>query len=177
MSRSINLWHEDLFSVSFSNIPTITNPEDINLLEQFIKSVNFPEYSNDNEDSSAFIGFRGNQLIGHDLNRTIALLQIEFKIDEGFFTYLSLWKWLWNIKYGQNINTEKLRDYVCKEISINIFDNMKRLQGRFAFTRANVVNISAIPMNFGTGNETTFTAMFSYEEHLWLPEDIPQCNS
>ena len=105
------------------------------------------------------------------------MLQVEIKIDENFKNYLYLFSWMQNIRYGQNITTELLRDYVCKEISLTILDNMKRTQGRFSFTRATCIGLSAIPMTFGTGEEVTFMANFDYELINWIPEKIPTCDS
>jgi hypothetical protein len=172
---SINLWHNDLWTISFSNIPSVTTITDLDIFNQFVKSVNFPEYSGENENTDQFIGFRAEHPIGHSLNREVGMLQVEFKIDEQFKNYIHLFTWMQNIRYGQNIDTELLRDYVCKEISLTILDNLKRTQGRFSFTKATCIGLSAIPMAYGTGEEVTFMANFDYEQVLWNPENIPTC--
>lgn len=167
---SINLWHNDLWSISFSNLPGTTDPADLVTFEQFIKSVNFPEYMGENENTDAFIGFRAQHPIGHSLNREVGMLQVEIKIDEYFKNYLCLFNWMQNIRYGQNIDTKLLREYVCKEIGLTILDNMKRTRGRFSFTSATCIGLSAIPMAYGTGEEVTVNANFDYEQVLWIPE-------
>lgn len=177
MSTQINLWHSDLWRVSFSNIPGMTNADDMYLFENYAKSVSFPEYSME-VDGENFQGFRVPlPQSAHDLNREVALLQVEFKLVENFKNYLYLFNWIQNIRYGQNITTGNVRDYNCKVISIFVLDNMKRLTGKFKFTNCFVTNLTAIPMAYGTGEEVTFQANFNYEEIHWEPEDIPQCES
>lgn len=173
MSTGINLWHNDLWIISFSNIPSVTEPADLAVFDQFVKSVNFPEYSGENENTDQFIGFRAEHPIGHSLNREVGILQVEFKINESFTNYLFLFQWMWNIKFGQGITTELLRDYVCKEINITILDNMKRNQGHFSFTKATCIGLSALPLTYGSGEEITFQANFDYELIIWHPEPDP----
>lgn len=176
MSTSINLWHSDLWKITFSNIPTVTKPEDLYLFENFAKTVQFPEYGMDIDETEHFIGYRIQTPIAHSLNRDLVLLMVEFKIVENFKNYLYLFQWLWNLKYGQNIDTARVRDYTVKEISVILLDNMKRIIGRFRFTNCLIVNVTALPFTYGTGDEVTFMANFAYNQILWEPEDIPQCD-
>lgn len=176
MSQTINLWHNDLWKLTISNIPSMVKVEDMYLFDNFVKSVNFPEYGIDLIDNNIFIGYRDNQPIAHKLNVDHVLLQIEFKVAENFKNYLYLFEWLQNIRYGQNI-TGKVKDYITKSICLTIFDNMKRSQGYFDFQECNLVNITAIPMAYGTGEEVTFQANFNYNQIIWNPADIPECES
>lgn len=179
MAQPINLWHSDLWKISFSNIPSVKNPDELYLFNNFVKSVSFPEYGIDLDDTNLFIGYRDNQPIGHKLNTDHVILQVEFKIVENFKNYLYLFHWLQNTKYGQNIDTASgnLKDYVTKSIALTLFDNKKRTLGYFNFDECNLVNITAIPMSYGTGEEVTFQANFNYNQILWNPADIPECES
>lgn len=176
MTQQINLWHSDLWQLSFSNIPGVDSPEELYLFERFAKSLNFPEYGIDMDDTDAFMGYKRPQVIAHDINRTLTLLQIEFKIAENFQNYIYLFHWLQRLKYGQEV-VGNARDFVCKEISLFILDNVKRKTGRFKFTNCNLVNLTAIPMSYGSGEEVTFQGNFAYQEILWVPEDIPTCET
>lgn len=175
MTQNINTWHSDLWKITFSNIPT-AKQEEMFLFDNFVKSVNFPEYGIDLDETNVFIGYKENQPIGHKLNIDLVLLQIEFKISENFKNYLYLFDWLQNIKYGQNIQSQ-LHEYITKSICITIFDNIKRTIGYFEFLECNLVNITAIPMSYGTGEEVTFQGNFNYNQILWRPADIPYCES
>jgi len=174
-SPNVNTFHADSWMINFSNIPGMTNPADLVVFDQFVKSVNMPEFSGENENSDVFIGFRAEHPIGHSLNREVGMLQVEFKLNESISNYIFLFNWMWNIKYGQNINTPSglLRDYVCKEINLIILDNMKRTQGKFSFTKATCIGLSAIPLTYGTSEEITYMANFDYELVTWNPEPDP----
>jgi hypothetical protein len=78
-----------------------------------------------------------------------------------------------NIRYGTGITTERLKDYVCESIDVTILNNIKNPIGRFSFTRATCVGLSALPMEYGLGSEVEFQANFEYEEILWRPEPDP----
>jgi hypothetical protein len=169
---SINLWHSDLFKITYSNIPG-ASIEAVNTLEQFTRSINFPEYAGENDPSIAFLGFRNMQPIGHDLNRQLGILQVGIKLDEKWSNYISLFTWMQNIRYGANITTDRLKDYVCSELNVIILNNIKNPIGRFSFTKATCVGLSSVAMEYGLGSEVEFQANFEYQEILWRPEPDP----
>jgi hypothetical protein len=162
---SINLWHGDLFSVGFSNIPTITNIQEINMLEQSVKSVSLPEYGIEG-DESVFKGFKIIHPIGPKANIDLTLLNIEFKLLSNLKNYLYLWKWIYNMRHG-DVSSQHLRKYWCEAINYNVFDNNKRNVGKFIYTHSFIVNLSALPTIYGSADEVSFNASFQYEKVDW----------
>ena len=172
----INLFHSDSWKLVISNVP-YCSPDELQIFESFVKSVNFPEYGLD-IDETTFQGYKLPLPIGHSYNRdNMGLLQIEFKICENFQNYLKLFQIIQDTKYGQNINTQsgKVMDFNITEISIILLDNMKRNIGRFKFIRNFVVGLSALGLSYGTGEELTFISNINFTELFWEPADVPEC--
>lgn len=158
--NAINEFHADLWQVTFSNVPTISTPDELDILERFVKGCNLPEYGVD-LDQSTFNGYEINHPIAPKFNNDLSLLQIEFKLSENLKNYLYLFEWIQNIRYG--LATSPVRKYWCDEIMVRLLDNQKRTTGRFTFTHAFCVALSALPLTVGTSEEITFVANFDYE--------------
>jgi hypothetical protein len=177
MNAQINSFHSDLWELSISNIPGAT-PDQMPLFERFIKSCNFPEIGFSLDETEQFQGYLLQTPIAHSYNReNLGILQLEFKIDEGFTNYVLLFNFLQAIRYGQGVDTKKVMDYNIKEISIILLDSIKRKTGRFKFTRCWPTGLSAIPLQYGIGDEALFTTTIVYNEVFYEPEIIPQCES
>jgi len=174
MTHILNAFHSDNWKVSISSIPTC-KPEEMYIFDNFIKSVNFPEYGLDTFDTF-LSGYRDIQPIAHRLNPDLVLLQLEIKLCENIQNYTALFMMIQNLKYGQNI-TGQAKDYNIPTISVTFLDNNKRTIGMFNFTRCIPVNITALPLSFGSGEEITFQCNLVYNQILWVPTDIPECES
>lgn len=175
MSQTINTFHAGLFSVSFSNIPTVTNPADLQLFENFLKSCSFPEYGIE-LDESHMQGYRILHPIAHKQNTELNLLQLEFKVSENFQNYIYLFNWIYKLRYGVSIDP-LVRKYVTDAIHISIYDNVKRTTGKFKFSKAVCVFLSAIPLAYGASDEVTMVTNWNYEQITWEPETIPECEA
>jgi hypothetical protein len=169
MSDMLNLWHSDLWSISFSNIPTVTDPKDMFLFESMVKNVNLPEYAMET-DQSIFMGHAIIHPLAQEQNVNRQLLQIEFKLSQYLKNYLYLYKWIQNLRYGSNIEG-LARKYVCSELTVKLLDNSKRTTGWFKYSNAVCKALSALPLNLGTGEEIVFVANFDFEQVLYEDAD------
>ena len=165
MSDRINLFHGDLLALKVSNIPTVTNPADLVLFEQFMKSCTLPEYNLDT-DQAEFIGHAIVLPKADEQNVNRSPLQINFKLSEYCKNYLYLYSWMQNLRYGSNI-TGLARKNVITELAIQLLDNSKRMFGWFSYQNALCVGLSALPLEFGSADEVIFTVMFQYEQCLF----------
>ena len=76
-----NLWHNDLWQISFSNLPSLKSMVDMRIYDSFVKSIIFPEYTM-GEIFSDIKGFRiRHPLGGVKANEDLGQLQIEFKLN------------------------------------------------------------------------------------------------
>lgn len=167
----INTFHADLFKINFSNIPTISDPDDLSLLENYVRSCNLPEYGMD-IDNSEMLGYQIQHPVAWKSNINLGLLQIEFKLSENLRNYLYLFTWIRQVKTGQA--TGIVRKFYCNDLSIIFLDNDKRPTGRFTYSNVFCIGLSALPLVFGTAEEVSFNATFSYEQtDFILEEDKP----
>jgi len=169
MADYINLFHADLWSVSFSNIPSMTDPKDLMLFEKFVKSVNLPEFGLLSDQ----VNFDGHAIItpvAGEQNMERSLLMINFKLSEFAKNYLYLYSSMQNLRYGSNIEG-LARKYNVSEIGIRLLDNSKRLFGWFQYTNALCVGLSALPLEYGLADEIIFTTSWTYEQVLFQYQD------
>ena len=163
-----NLFHNDKWAISFSNLPSLAAIRDMKMYDNFVKSVVFPDY-NMGEIISNIKGFNiRHPLGGIKANEDLSQLQIEFKLSEDMKNYINLFEWMQALKYGQvtdfNNEEEFFRKNTIKSINLNIMDNQKRTIAVWRFTEAFLLGLSSISLNMGISDEITFTANFSYEE-------------
>ena len=163
-----NLFHNDKWQVSFSNLPSLGAIRDMKLYDNFVKSVVFPDY-NMQEMYSDIRGFRiRHPVAGIKANEDLSQIQIEFKLSEDMKNYINLFEWMQALKYGQveDFNTEEefFRKNTIKSINLNIMDNQKRNIAVWRFTEAFLTTLGSLSLNQGISEELTFTANFSYEE-------------
>jgi len=168
MVSSLNILHQDNFKITFSNIPTITNVNDIELFDTYVRRIIIPEFSLEIDRSFENQGFQTLHPIAHKLNSNLPNLLIEFKLVENLKNYSLLWQWMYNLKYGKNIDTSiKSKDYNCKNIIAHILDNNKKEVAQVIFNKCFCSNLSDIDLSAGTSDEMSFTASFSYEQMLF----------
>jgi hypothetical protein len=163
MNKTINIFHQDKFKVSFSNIPGLVDINDLSLFDGFVKSVNLPGFSIDIDKTFEFQGYQIQNPSAHKVNTQLGDLSIEFKLCENLRNYSYLWQWLYNIRTGQNVDTEAVRKYVCKNINVSMLDNNNLIVSNFVFKNCFCNTLSDIVLTTGSGDEVTFTSGFSYE--------------
>jgi hypothetical protein len=171
-----NLWHNDKWAISFSNLPSLGTMHDMRIYDNFVKSVTFPDY-NMGEIYSDIKGFRiRHPLGGMNANIDLSQLQIEFKLSEDMRNYMNLFEWMQALRYGkvEDFNTEEefYRKYTIKSINLNIFDNQKRTIAVWRFTEAFLLSLSSFSLVNGTSDEVTFTTNFSYQEIFYQPKTV-----
>jgi len=162
-----NLFHNDKWQVSFSNLPSLESMRDMRIYDNYVKSITFPDY-NMEEIYSDIMGFRIRHPVGPKPNYDLSEIQIEFKLSEDMKNYIYLFEWMQALKYGQvedfTSEQEFFRKYNIKSISLNILDNQKRIIAVWRFTEAFLKNLSSLSLSQGISDEITFTANLSYEE-------------
>jgi len=163
MSFNMNLFHNDRWSIGFSNLPNVDN-RDLPMYDRFVKSVVVPDYNMEELISYGPGGFQIRHQVAPKKNMNLSQLQIEFKLNEDLRNYLSLFIWMRDTKYAQRVDTERFRDFTIKAINIEIMDNQKRLVAVLTFTKCFLLSLSSMSLENGTSDEVTFTTNFSYEE-------------
>jgi len=162
-----NLWHNDLWQISFSNLPSMKSLRDMRIYDNFVKSIVFPDY-NMSEIYSDIKGFRiRHPLGGMKANEDLSQLQIEFKLSEDMINYINLFEWMQGLKYGkvEDFSEEDFfRKYTIKSINLNLLDNQKRTIAVWRFTEAFLTSLSSLSLDQGISEEVTFSCSFSYEE-------------
>jgi hypothetical protein len=164
MRTQLNTFHSGNWRCSFSNIPGEDDVKKNYLFDQFTKSVVLPDLNIE----ESFSDFNGSQLRSSvsRKNNDQSQLQLEFKASEELENYLIMCKWILGMKYPDqsNINTSKVRDYVIDRINITITDNQKRVVNVLYFTKARIINLSSLALNYGEDEELIFTTNFLYDE-------------
>lgn len=163
-----NLWHNDHWTLSFSNLPSLGTVRDMRIYDNFVKSVTFPDYSM-GEIFSDIRGFRiRHPLGGVKANEDLSQLAIEFKLSEDMVNYINLFEWMQALKYGQvdllEGEEDFFRKYTIKSINLNLLDNQKRIIAVWRFTNAFLLSLGSISLQMGVSEEVTFSTNFSYEE-------------
>lgn len=171
-----NLFHNDKWQISFSNLPTLGTIRDMRIYDNFVKSVTFPDY-NMQEIYSDIRGFRiRHPIAGVKANEDLSQLQIEFKLSEDMRNYINLFEWMQGLKYGKvehfNNEEEYFRKYTIKSINLNILDNQKRTVAVWRFTEAFLLGLSSLSLVNGDSEEVTFTCNFSYQEIFYEPKTV-----
>lgn len=170
-----NLFHNDKWQISFSNLPSIGSLRDMRIYDNFVKSVVFPDY-NMGEIFSDIKGFRiRHPLGGMKANEDLSQLQIEFKLSEDMINYINLFEWMQGLKYGkvENFGEEDFfRKYTIKSINLNLLDNQKRTIAVWRFTEAFLLSLSSLSLQQGVSEEVTFVTNFSYQEIFYETKAI-----
>lgn len=171
-----NLFHNDKWQISFSNLPTLSTIRDMRIYDNFVKSVTFPDY-NMGEIYSDIKGFRiRHPLGGMNANIDLSQLQVTFKLSEDMRNYINLFEWMQALRYGKvtgfNSEEEMFRKYTIKSINLNILDNQKRSIAVWRFTEAFLLSLSSLSLEMGTSDEVIFTTNFSYQEIFYESKNV-----
>jgi hypothetical protein len=98
----INTFHNDKFSVVYSNIPRPSDSADklnISILNNFTKTVTLPDYNIEVIDS--FFGTTRRIHPSTKLNTDLTQLTIDFILDEDLENYFAFYDWMREIKTGK----------------------------------------------------------------------------
>jgi hypothetical protein len=162
----INTFHEDNFTVGFSNFPKVFSIDnvqqvDLRMFEYFVKNVVIPDSSLETMD----IDFRNAKQLSpiSPANNDLPQLTIEFKADETLRNYFYFFSFIKRTRYG-TIEVDKFRDNVIKEIYVNALDNQGRIISRISFMKALPVSCGSLTLSVGQSNELSFSVSFAYEE-------------
>ncbi len=161
MPNTVNLFHQDKWQISFSNIPTVSDLADIPLYDLYVKSVVLPDINL----TETFSNFQ-NEVVRQPVTRSnedLSQLQVTFKADENLKNYYNMFTWIMSVRFGDNITTEKVRDENIKKIQIILLDNEKRKKGILGFKDCFLLSLSSLSLNMGTAEEIEFTCNFSYK--------------
>jgi hypothetical protein len=188
-----NVLHGDKWKLTFSNIPTLDDNNDMRYFDNYIKSCTLPNYTVGEILSQLPMGMQiRHPLGGMKRNQDLAPLNVSFVVSEDMYNYITLFKWMQQIRYGQiNKNhTDFFRKYTIKRIILTFLDNQKRDVAEMVFTNVFVSDIGALDLIYGQTDELSFTCNFVYEEifyniknpmsggkELETPEPIIECGT
>ncbi len=176
MTAFPNVFHNDKWSVAFSNLPTVGDMSDMKYYDNYVKSLTIPDQSM-GEIISEFRGFSVRHPMIPKANVNLSPLSIDFKLSEDILNYLNLFEWMQELKYGDidPNHDDFMRRYYIKSINLNIMDNEKRSIAILRFKRAFLLGLSAISLETGSSEEVTFNCTFSYEELTYETKSVLNC--
>ncbi len=157
---SINLWHSNNWTLTISNIPTVTKQEDLYMFERNAKSITVPEYGIE-YDNYEFLGYRINLPIAPKVNDNNGILPLEIIVDSKLKNYRALLTWIKNIK--ERNAPSPVKRYYSDLFSLSLKDNSKNEVLVYKFINVFPISVSPLPLNMGIADETSFTANFIYE--------------
>ena len=163
---NFNAAHSDRWSVSFTNLPTITDPRDLAMYDRFVKSLVLPDYNMGEIISRGPFGFQVRHQAIPLPNVDLSQLQIEFKLNETMKNYLNIFGWMRNLKYAEELDPKEefVRNNTIKGILLTVMDNQKRPVAVLTFTKCFLLSLSSLSLDTGSSEEISFTCNFSYEE-------------
>jgi hypothetical protein len=168
-----NTFHNSRWKLTFSNVPTISNSDELKYLEHYVKSITIPDY-NMMEAYSEFKGTRIRHPISHP-NDNLSQFQIDMKISENMENYLYLFEWLQRLRYGQEIEADLFRRETIKRVTMHILDNQSRSIALLHFTECFLLNLSSLSLDSGVDDELLMTCNFSYEEVIFERQSVFTC--
>lgn len=160
-----NVLHNDKWQISFSNMPSMTNIQDMRLYDNYVRAVVIPDYNLEYANSD-YLGFQ----VRHPINKAntdLSQITITFKASEDLMNYINIFEYMQSMKYGNevNLNDENMfRKQVIHSIVISFLDNQKRVIANWSFTNSLITNLSSLPLEFGSASEVLFTVNFIPEE-------------
>lgn len=160
-----NLFHNDKWSLVFSNIPN-ADPNtkiDMQLFDLYVKSFALPDLQLDT-DNTNFKEGSVRQVMSR-ANDNLQQLSIEFKVSEDMRNYFILYQYLMATRYGKILDKEEwLRFNVIKNIKLKCLDNQNREIGGIIFTNAIITSVGSLSLQMGIADPVTFSVTFFYEE-------------
>lgn len=174
---NFNTFHSDSWSVTFSNMPSLSGISDMSMFDNFVKGLVIPEY-NIEEIESSFQIFKVRHPVAPRANYNLNQISIDFKVTEDLLNYFTIFEYMRHLKYGElnkDYTDELIRKYVIKSIILHIMDNQKREVAFLRFTNAFILSLSSLTLTTGTADELTFTITCSYEELFYERKNIYIC--
>jgi hypothetical protein len=163
-SNKINFFHQDNFTVDFSNFPEIfedpNKSVDLDLLNKYVKNIVVPDMTLDTL-AIEFLTKVEHQPISK-ANNELAQMTIEFKLDENLRNYYYLLTYIKQMRYGSGVDYS--RHNAINAISINTLDNQRRQLGKIEFTKALPMSIGSLSLMSGDSEDASFAVSFQYEE-------------
>ena len=174
MPSNFNSFHSDLWTVNFSNMPSLSGMQDMSFYDNYVKSLVIHDY-NMGEIFSDFQDFRIRHPMAPKVNADLSQIQIEFKINADFSNYLGIFEYMKSLKYGElspNRTSDLIRKYTIKSINLNLMDNQKRIIAVMKFTEAFIISLSSLSLTTGTSDEVSFVINCSYQELLYEKKSV-----
>lgn len=168
-----NMFHNDSWSVVFSNIPN-TEPEtkiDNRLFDLYVKSFALPDLQLDTVNTD----FKNGSVrqVMSKANDNLQQLSIEFKVSEDLRNYFILYNYLMATRYGEILDNEDwLRFNTVKHIKLVCFDNQRREIGGIIFTNSIITSVGSLSLQMGSSEPVTFSTTFFYEEAKLYTKEI-----
>ena len=157
----------DRWVLTFSNIPSMSNMQDMRYFDNYIKTFTIPAYSIGMINTNGPMGFTvRHPLGGVKANQDLQELVVEFKISEDYLNYITIMMWIMQLRYGETNQkpTELFRDYVCKAAVLQLLDSTKRPVAHLKFTNLMPSSLSAVNLVMGSADTMSFSVGFTYEE-------------
>lgn len=162
-----NTLTNDKWIFTFSNIPTLPNMSEMRYFDSYVKSFLIPDYNLDMINIDTPLGFMVRHPVGGvKANTGLSQIQVEFKVSEDMLNYLTIMKWIHNIRYGEITPTYSnlLRLYCCDVGTLSVLDNQKRPVVNMKFTKMLPSTLGSLQLVTGAADEVTFNVNFTYEE-------------
>lgn len=160
-----NLFHNDSWSVVFSNIPNVDPSKKIEmqLFDLYVKSFALPDLQLDTANTDFKQG--SVRQIMTRANDNLQQFSIEFKVSEDMRNYFILHQYLMATRYGKILDGEDwLRFNVIKNVKLKCLDNQRREIGGIVFTNAIITSVGSLSLQMGSADPVTFSVTFFYEE-------------
>ena len=161
----INNANSDKFKMVFSNIPipaTRTRPPDLEVFNNYVKSVTLPDYSLETLESrfqGATVRYPSSQF-----NDNLSQITIEFFVDEDMENYKAFFDWIDQIRRGCNAKGEStLLDSNIKQMKVLVLDNENRRTNTLTFKDCWLLSMSALSLIFGSSEQLQFSCTFSFD--------------
>ena len=165
-----NVLHSDKWKITFSNIPTVKDMNQMKYFDNYVSSCTIPNYSMGEIISKMPLGVDiRHPLGGMKLNQDLNKIDLTFKLSEDMLNYLLFFTWMQQLRYGQIDKDfdDYFRKYTIKRFTLSMLDNQKRVVSEIYFTEMFLLDLGSLNLNFGTTEELSFTTSFSYQEILY----------
>lgn len=162
-----NVAHGDKWIFTFSNIPTLADMSEMRYFDSYIKSFSLPNYDVGTINVEGPFGFVvRHPLGGVKANTDLAPISMEFKASEDLYNYITMMKWIHNLRYGSTDQKPEdlFRLYACMVGTLTMMDNQKRPVAEIRFTKLLPTSLGSLSLTNGTTDELLFSVTFSYEE-------------
>lgn len=162
----INTFHEDNWTVSFSNFPVVFKRDrqhkvDLRIFEYFVKNVVIPDSSLQTTNIEHIKGTQYSPI--SRANMDLPAFSIEFKADETLRNYFYFFSYIKRMRYG-TADIPKERDNNIKTVSVSALDNQMRIISKITFTNVLPISCGSLNLQMGSSEELSFPVTFNYEE-------------